>query len=42
MNAWRDTVNELVDILGCTREQARLIINAALREGYNLPIEVQA
>ncbi len=31
---WRDIVNELVDLLECTRYQAEEIIRAAILEGY--------
>jgi hypothetical protein len=30
----RDLINDLVDMLGCTRMQAKRIILAARREGY--------
>lgn len=31
---WREVVNHLVDILGCSRFQAELILRQAIREGY--------
>lgn len=31
---WREVINHLVDILGCTRFRAEQILRHAIREGY--------